>query len=83
LIKIINKIMFIIENHFGLFCIVKIFDLAIIIRAAIKILRIINVEDIVSIDEKDEIDRFIWFIWMRLIIEINVRINIEAIEIHQ
>jgi hypothetical protein len=35
---------------------VKILDLAIIINAAIKILRIINMVDIVSIAEKGEID---------------------------
>lgn len=56
LIKIINKMIFIEENNLGLFWVIKILDLAIIISAAIKILRIIRVDDIVSINEKDEIE---------------------------
>ena len=56
LIKIISKVKFIIENNFGLLFLIKIFDLAIIINAAMRILRIISVEDIVSMAEKGEIE---------------------------
>jgi hypothetical protein len=38
---------------------VKILELAIIIRAAIKILKRINVDDSVSIEENEEIDELI------------------------
>jgi len=38
--------------------VIRIFELAIIIKAAMKILRMINVDDRESMDEKDEIDMF-------------------------
>jgi len=81
--KIINKVKFIIENSLWLFDKLKILDLAIIISAAIKILRRINVEDIVSIAENDEIDEFIWCRKRRLIVDIIVKIKSEAIVTHQ
>jgi len=57
LIKIINKRTFISENSLCLFFELIILDLAIIISAAIRILRINKVEDMVSIDEIGVIDK--------------------------
>lgn len=51
MIKINSKIKFIVENNFGLFCVEKILELAIIINAEIRILKMIRVADIVSIAE--------------------------------
>jgi hypothetical protein len=62
---------------------VKILDLAIIINAAIKILRIINMVDIVSIAEKGEIDILVWFMNKRFIEVMIVKINKDAMVIHQ
>lgn len=56
LIKIINRVRFMIENNLGLLRKNIIFDLAIIMRAAIMILKIISVDAIVSIAENDEIE---------------------------
>jgi len=61
----------------------KILELAIIISAATKILSRISVDDIVSIDDVDEIEISIWFKYSRLIVEVRVKINNEAIVIHQ
>lgn len=62
---------------------IMILDLAIIIRAATKILSRIRVDDIVSIDDTDEILISIWFRYSRLIVEINVINRSEASVIHQ
>jgi len=62
---------------------IKILELAIIISAATKILSRISVDDIVSIDDVDEIEISIWFKYSRLIVEVRVKINNEAIVIHQ
>lgn len=59
LIKIIKRIKFIMENNFGLLRVLRILDLAIIIRAAIKILRMINVEDRVSMADIDVIENLV------------------------
>jgi len=83
LIKIISKVKFIIENNFGLLFLIKIFDLAIIINAAMRILRIISVEDIVSMAEKGEIEWLIWFNWISFTSEVKVMINRDDIKIHQ
>jgi len=56
LIRIISRIRFIVLNSLGLLFVWKILDLAIIISAAIRILKIISVADIVSIDENAEIE---------------------------
>jgi hypothetical protein len=56
LIRIIKRIRFIVENNLGLFLLWIILELAIIINAAIIILKIINVEDMESINENDEIE---------------------------
>jgi hypothetical protein len=55
IIKIISNDRFIIENILWVFSKVIIFDLAIIISPAIKILKMIKMDDIVSIDEMGEI----------------------------
>lgn len=81
--KIISKVKFIIENSLGLLSILRILELAIIIRAAIKILRRINVDDRVSIEENEEIDELIWWRNRRFRVAIIVRINNDAIVIHQ
>jgi len=57
--KIISRIKFIIENSLWLVELIKTLDLAIIIKAAIKMLSKIRMDDIVSIDEKFEIDELI------------------------
>jgi hypothetical protein len=57
----ISNIKFIIENSLWLLKRIKILDLAIIISAAIRILRIIKVDDMISIDDKGDIDIFVWF----------------------
>lgn len=75
LTKIINRVKFIREKILWLVELIKIFDLAIIIRAAIKILSRIKIVDMVSIDENLEIDRFVWWRWVMFIDEISVKIN--------
>lgn len=61
MIKIIKRMRFIMENNFGLFWVLRILELAIIIRAAIRILKIINVEDIVSIADIDVVEKLVKF----------------------
>jgi len=56
LIRIIRRIRFISLKSLWLLLVWKILDLAIIISAAIRILKIISVDDIVSIDENEEIE---------------------------
>lgn len=51
MIRIVSNIKFIIENILWFVCKVIILDLAIIISAAIRILKIIRMDDIMSIDE--------------------------------
>jgi hypothetical protein len=58
--KIISRRMFIIENSLWLFARFKILELAIIIKEAIKILKMISVVDMVSIDENEVTDIFVW-----------------------
>lgn len=48
-----------IENNFGLFWVLRILELAIIISAAIRILKIINVEDIVSMADIDVVESLV------------------------
>lgn len=62
---------------------VMIFELAIIISAATKILRRINVEDIVSIDDMVVIARSVWWRWIKLIEETRVSSISDDIVIHQ
>lgn len=83
LIRIISKVKFIMENNLGLFWKWRIFELAIIISAAIRILRMIKVEDIVSIAEDEVIEYLIWLSWVKLIKEINVSKNKDDMVIHQ
>jgi len=71
------------ENNFGLFWVLRILELAIIIRAAIRILKIINVEDIVSIADIDVVEKLVKFSWVRLISAKIVIRNNEAMVIHQ
>jgi len=52
----IRRTIFRILNNLWLLLVRKILDLAIIIRAAIRMLKMIKVVDIVSIDEKFEIE---------------------------
>jgi len=78
-----NRVKFIIENNLWLLDMVKILELAIIIRAAIKILKRINVDDSVSIEENEEIDELIWWRNKRFKVAITVIINSDAIVIHQ
>ena len=83
MIKIIKRMRFIMENNFGLFWVLRILELAIIIRAAIRILKIINVEDIVSIADIDVVEKLVKFSWVRLISAKIVIRNNEAMVIHQ
>lgn len=83
LIKIVSRIRFIYENRVGLLSLKIIFDLAIIIRAAIRSLKIINVDDIVSMAENDEIEKLDHDNWIRCGIEIKVIMNSDAKIIHQ
>jgi hypothetical protein len=57
--RIINRVIFMIENSLWLLASVKILELAIIISAAIRILKRINVVDIVSWDENEEMNELI------------------------
>jgi len=82
-IRMIRRVKFINENNLWLLDVVKILELAIIIRAAIKILKRINVDDKVSIEENEEIDELIWWRNKRFRVAITVIINSDAIVIHQ
>jgi len=79
----ISKSRFIMENILWLLEILKIFDLAIIISAAIRILNKIRVVDIVSIAENGEIDELIILKWSMLVVDIIVIIRSDAMVIHQ
>jgi hypothetical protein len=81
--KIIRSRMFIIENNLWLFARFKILELAIIINAAIKILKIISVVDMVSIDENEVIDKFVCDMYDILMHEVSVMVRSEAIVTHQ
>ena len=72
-----------IENSLWLLASVKILELAIIISAAIRILKRINVVDIVSWDENEEMNELIEWRYIILNAESKVRINNVAIVIHQ
>lgn len=62
---------------------VIIFDLAIIIRAATKILKMISEEDMVSNDENDVIDMFVKLFCMINAKDLSARSNIIIVVIHQ
>jgi len=81
--KIISRIKFIIENSLWLVELIKTLDLAIIIKAAIRMLSKIRMDDIVSIDEKFETDELIKCRWIRFVDAISVIINKVDIVIHQ
>lgn len=81
--KIISRRIFIIENSLWLFAKCKILELAIIIKAAIRILKIISVVDMVSIDENEVIDKFVWNMYDMLIHAVRVMNRSEAIVTHQ
>ena len=66
-----------------MFELIKILDLAIIIKPAIKILRVIRVADIVSIDENGVRDKFICLSGIIQILEIKVIIMRVDIVTHQ
>ena len=83
MIKIIKRIKFIKVNILWLFIEIIILDLAIIIKAAIKNLKIIRVEDIESVIENmviEEVDETLVVINIMDIIVINI---INEIVIHQ
>jgi len=71
------------ENILWFLEILKIFELAIIISAAIRILNKIRVVDIVSIAENGEIDELIILKWSMLVVDIIVIIRSDAMVIHQ
>ena len=83
MIRIISKIKFMIENNLWFFSMIKILDLAIIISAATKILSRMSVDDIVSIEETDDSVISIWLRNNMLIAPTKVKINNEAIVVHQ
>lgn len=81
--KIIRRVKFIKENNLWLFIVWKIFDLAIIIKAAIKTLKIIKMADMVSIEVKLVIKVSFWWIKIVFIVVIRVKKNNDNIVIHQ